>query len=131
MACFLVPVAEAIVVTAVKRSIEKKERKAEGTKEASRAGFSSSRKLGWLSRLLWGGSLLLTIEHIWHGEVVPWPPFLTAMYNPADVGPMLHELATVGTAMAACITLVWLVMVLIADRKARAFSAKAEPEVKT
>jgi hypothetical protein len=44
--------------------------------------------------------ILLAFEHLWHGEIVPWPPFLTAMNNPADIAPMLHEIATIGIGMA-------------------------------
>ena len=48
-----------------------------------------SRKLKWLSYLLWGGALLLCFEHIWHGEVVPFFPFLTAMSDPGAWGVMV------------------------------------------
>ncbi len=65
--------------------------------------------------MLWGGVILLAIEHIWHGEVVPWPPFLTAMENPADIPTMLHEMATIGVSMAVIITLTWIVMVALAS----------------
>jgi hypothetical protein len=126
MACFVAPVVEAVVVTIVKKSVEKKERQAAlsapGRVEAAAAEMDGqsaipfSRKLGWLTKLLWGGSFLLAIEHIWHGEVVPWPPFLTAMHNPADIAPMLLEIATVGVAMAVLITAVWGVMVLVLNR---------------
>lgn len=98
MACFLVPMAEAIVTTAIQKV----------------AGEKAKRwKLNWLNTMLWGGVILLAIEHIWHGEVVPWPPFLTAMENPADIPVMLHEMATIGTAMAVVITLTWMVMVAL------------------
>ncbi len=119
MACFLVPMGEAIVTTVMKKVVEKNEREA-GVKEGSQTRVSWSRKLSWLNRLLWGGVLLLALEHIWHGEVVLWPPFLTAMNNPADVGPMLHEVATIGTGMAVFVTIVWLIMISIADQKAKA-----------
>jgi len=135
MACFLVPMAEAIVITVVKKAIEKKESKVEVEKTSEvgllkplKTGLTWSRKLSWLNNLLWGGVLLLAIEHVWHGEVVPWPPFLTAMYNPADVAPMLHEIATIGTAMAVFVTIVWGFMVVIADRKAKFFTNKAKNE---
>ena len=58
-----------------------------------------------LAYLLWGGAFLLCYEHIWHGEVVPWFPFLTAASDPASAAEMLHEMATVGVAMAALVTL--------------------------
>ena len=125
MACFLVPMGEAIVTTVVKKIVEKNERKAdvEGT---SQTGLRWSRKLSWLNRLLWGGVLLLAFEHLWHGEIVPWSPFLTAMNDPADVGPMLHEVATIGTGMAIFVTIVWLIMISIADQKAKAIPTTVE-----
>ncbi len=118
MACFAVPAAEAVITTVaelVLRSREKKnaqkEEKTEGaalTLRAEKTPFS--RKLGWLNRLLWGGSFLLLFEHIWHGEVIPFFPFLTGAANPADAAEMLHEMATSGVAMAALVTLFWLAM---------------------
>ena len=60
--------------------------------------------------MLWGGSALLAFEHVWHGEVVPWFPFLTAAADPADALEMLHEMATVGVTMTLLVTAVWLGM---------------------
>jgi hypothetical protein len=142
MACFLVPLAEAVVVTVLQKAAKKKERKNQpdvSQKEYNPTAQSErmlrsqhtiawSRKLGWLSKLLWGGVLLLAIEHIWHGEVVPWPPFLTAMNNPAEIGPMLHEMATIGTGMAVFVTLVWVVLVLVADHKAKSAEMPVKSE---
>ena len=65
--------------------------------------------------MLWGGSALLAFEHIWHGEVVPWFPFLTAMSNPADAAKMFYEMATAGVSMALLITVVWFVICRVAD----------------
>ena len=56
--------------------------------------------------MLWGGVLLLCIEHMWHGEVVPFPPFLTAMNAPEEIPAMLGEMATVGVSMAILVTTV-------------------------
>ena len=116
MACFLVSAAEAVVVTAVEKAEKKKEL---GTKESTTkeevVSIPLSRKLRWLTYMLWGGAVLLAFEHIWHGEVVPWFPFLTAMANPADATAMFHEMATVGVCMAVLITVVWFVMCKVAD----------------
>ena len=98
MACFTAPAAEAIVTSIVKKHV---------SSEAEPGKISWSRKLGWLSNMLWGGSLLLALEHIWHGEIVLYPPFLTAMYNAADTAEMLHEIATVGIGMAVLVTAAW------------------------
>ena len=65
--------------------------------------------------MLWGGSALLAFEHVWHGEVVPWFPFLTAMESPDEATAMIHEMSTVGVSMAVLVTVVWGVMVLASD----------------
>lgn len=126
MACFVVPAAEAIVVTAAYIAVKKKEQKIEAPKLAQGNSFSAeepkvtwSKKLSWLLSLLWGGVLLLAFEHFWHGEVVPFPPFLTAMANPEDKAEMLHEMATVGVSMAVCVTAVWGAVCAFADAKVK------------
>ena len=116
MACFLVPAAEALVMTAVEKAEEKKELKAvEEGGEVSEVTISLSRKLKWLTWMLWGGAVLLAFEHIWHGEVAPWFPFLTAMSSPGEAVEMLHEMATAGVLMAVVVTVVWAAMCVAAD----------------
>lgn len=114
MACFLVPAAEAVVATIATKAIEKKETAAltvgDGHAPEASEKLPFSRKLKWLTNLLWGGSVLLVFEHVWHGEVVPWFPFLTAAGNPEDAAEMLHEMATAGVSMAVLVTAIWLVM---------------------
>ena len=108
MACFIVPGTEAIVVTAAAVLLRKHEQKMELKHKAADAlqettektGFS--RKLFWLSHLLWGGVALLAFEHLWHGEVQPFFPFLTAAAEGSEaVADMLHEMATIWGAMVA------------------------------
>ena len=117
MACFLVSAAEAVVVKGIEKHEEKVEQekieKNEAPAEPERIPWS--RKLKWLSYMLWGGVVLLAFEHIWHGEVVPWFPFLTAMNDPADTSEMLHEMATIGVTMAVLITVTWLAMCKVSD----------------
>ncbi|MBR2576525.1 MAG: hypothetical protein IKE40_04420 [Firmicutes bacterium] len=127
MACFLVSAAEAVVVTAVEKAEEKKEKNLEEVRseEVKETRIPFSRKLKWLTWMLWGGAALLLFEHIWHGEIVPWFPFLTAMSNPADKVEMFREMATVGVCMAGLITLVWVGMCLAADRIAKRSDAEA------
>ncbi|MCR5476963.1 MAG: hypothetical protein K6E92_04995 [Lachnospiraceae bacterium] len=117
MGCFLVPVTEAVVVTAAKKAEKKAEEKAaeKRVQEPEAVSVPFSRKLKWLTGMLWGGAVLLAFEHIWHGEVVMWFPFLTAMSNPADMAEMFHEMATVGVSMAVLVTAVWAVMCKVAD----------------
>ena len=98
MACFLVPMTEAIVMTVAQKVLESKEKKAGIEKVTSADGYTMekmpfSRKLGWLNKLLWGGSALLAFEHLWHGEIVPFFPFLTAASEgPEAVSEMLGEM---------------------------------------
>ena len=117
MACFLAPVTEAIVTTIVTKVIEKKEKNTQtvkvnlsGSKLENAEKIPFSRKLKWLNNMLWGGSALLAFEHVWHGEVTPWFPFLTAAANPSDAAEMLYEISTAGVGMAVIVTLVWLCM---------------------
>lgn len=111
MACFIVPAVEAVAVTVAAKVVKQRETHAEA--EVARVDWS--RKLHWLSALLWGGVLLLAFEHLWHGEIVPFFPFLTAMNSPGETAEMLHEMGTVGVTMAAIVTLVWFVVCLAAD----------------
>ena len=115
MACFLVPVTEAVITTIAAKAMTSKEAAPEtvkvqmdDTEIETVEKIPFSRKLGWLNKLLWGGSALLAFEHVWHGEVTPWFPFLTAAGNPADTAEMLHEMSTAGVAMAVLVTAVWL-----------------------
>lgn len=111
MACFLVPATEAAVTTIAEHVVKGKEELTLG--ESRKTPFSH--KLKWLNHMLWGGSALLAFEHIWHGEVTPWFPFLTAAGNPEDAMVMLHEMATTGVAMAALVTAVWVGMVAVSN----------------
>ena len=107
MACFTVPLAEAVVVTVSKKILLKKnpDDAADGTKATKKEAVRE--KIEILEKMLYGGSFLLAIEHIYHGEVTLYPPFLTAMNNPEDIPVMLHEMGTVGVGMALLVTAVW------------------------
>ena len=121
MACFLVPASEAVVTTIATKIMQKKEQSAgktetitvqldsETTETVERRPFSF--KMKWLNRLLWGGSGLLAFEHLWHGEVVPWFPFLTAAEDPDSLQEMFNEMSTVGVTMTILVTAVWGIMV--------------------
>ena len=102
MACFLVPLTEAVVLSVSKNLAFKRN-----------ADSVIKEKFSNLEKMLYGGSFLLAIEHIYHGEVVFYPPFLTAMRNPDDIPEMLHEMGTVGVSMAITVTVVWAVAELI------------------
>ncbi len=110
MACFTVPLAEAVVLTVAKKIVFK--HNADSVlKEANAAKNQKiavlKEKLGILEKMLYGGSFLLAVEHLYHGEISFVPPFLTAMKNPAEIPEMLREMATVGVGMALLTTLFW------------------------
>lgn len=116
MACFLVPTTEAIVTTIIKKSTDKKE-----------TNNPFIKHINWLNTMLWGGSALLAFEHVWHGEVTPWFPFLTNAANTEDAAVMLREMATNGVGMAVLVTLAWVFMVVISiqlEKKGAQVTAK-------
>jgi hypothetical protein len=96
MACFIVPTTAAIVTTAIGKKVP------EGL------------HLNWLNSMLWGGVTMLAVEHIAHGEIVPYPPFLTAGFSE-----VLPEMLRVGVPMTLAIFFVWGSMVAIAAMKRR------------
>ncbi len=117
MACFLVPAGEAVITTVVQKIVERKEKGAVISPKWSQ-------RLGWLNKMLWGGTLMLAIDHLISGEVTFYPPFFTALNSPADTAVMLHEMATVGVIMAAAVTAVWGIMVLITEFKSKIVLAR-------
>ncbi len=63
MGCFIVPAAEAVITTVATKMVKSNEKEesvkvsfADGTlEEATKIKFST--KLGWLNKMLWGGSV--------------------------------------------------------------------------
>ena len=98
MACFIAPMSLAIVTTVFRKKIPE------------------NLKIGWLNVMIWGGVIMLAVEHIAHGEVVLYPPFLTAMQTPAEIPVMLQEMATIGGTMTIAIVCIWLAMVFISQK---------------
>ncbi len=94
MACFLAPMALAIIMTIFQIATR-------------HSDLAHKLKLSTLNSLLWGGVVLLAAEHVYHGEITAWAPYLTAMSSPADTAVMLSEIATIGGSMTAAISLTW------------------------
>ena len=139
MACFVVSAVAALGVGAAKYIVKHHEKKNElkVVNEPKEYKFGSevkwSKKLAYLELTLWSGSFLLAGEHILHGEVTPFPPFLTAAgEGPEAVGEMLTEMGTVGVSMLAVLVLAWAVGVFVVDflkfkkhkKEAKAIEAK-------
>ena len=104
MACFTVPLAEEGGISAVEKFAL---RHADDKGAVSSKIASIKEKLSWLKKMLYGGSFLLAIEHLYHGEISLLPPFLTAMSTPEELPEVFHEMATVGVGMAVLVTSVW------------------------
>jgi len=115
MACFLVPMVVAIVTTIIQKAAR---------------GLAEKLKLSILNALLWGGVILLALEHVWHGEVTPWPPYLTAMANPADIPIMLSEMATIGTAMSTIVVLTWVTTLAVTQLMPKIVTIKELKQIK-
>ncbi len=98
MACFITPLIIGILVKTLGRIFRT-------------AGVKS--KLNILATMLLGGSLVLMAEHAWNGEVTPYPPFLTAMSNPAEIAVVFNEITTVGSLMTLGVTGLWAVGLII------------------
>lgn len=137
MACLVVPAIEAVVTTVVTQVVKAKEKErsakfpqGSASREAS-ARIPFSTKLGWLNKLLWGGSALLAFEHVWHGEIIPVFPFLTAVQT-GETAEMLAEMATRGVTMAVLVTAVWVGMLAVSslmEKKTMAGPALAQEGV--
>lgn len=108
MACFLAPAAAAIITTSIKKKINPKYH------------------LEWLMLMLWGGVVMLIVDHVASGELVFYPPFLTAMKNPADIPVMLQEIFTIGGSMTLAIIIVWAIMVYVANKAENAKNKKVK-----
>ena len=116
MACFTVPLATAVVASAAKTALP-----------ASAKTNPFVAKLGWLGKMMFGGSFLLAIEHVYHGEIIFTPPFLTAVKN-GETSDMLHEMATRGVAMAVLLLVVWVAMVGVSTWLERSKAAVPQQE---
>ena len=103
MACFTAPLAGAAVAAVVQKAT------------GGKARNPFLRNLHWLVKMALGVSFLLAIEHIYHGEITFFPPFLTAMKDPNDTQEMIHEIMTVGVSMAVLLLVAWIGMVVVSE----------------
>jgi hypothetical protein len=100
VACFITPLVVGVVLAVVKRL----------WRGAERA------RLDVLVYLMLGGALVLTFEHAWHGEIAPWPPFLTVMKSPEDIPVVINEVTIEGGAMTLAVTGAWLLVLGLTRR---------------
>ncbi|MFH0885235.1 MAG: hypothetical protein V1861_06000 [Candidatus Micrarchaeota archaeon] len=98
MACFAAPAALGVVTFVFRDRFPKKWR------------------IGWLNTLILGATVALGVDHVATGEIVPYPPFLTAMSTPADMAAMFGEIVSVGIPMAIGLVVVWMAMVVVHEK---------------
>lgn len=117
MACFIVPLTQAIATTAYRKSMERKALTCDADNHPiSRSPLSAH--LFTLEKMLWGGSLMLIVDHIINGEVTWRYPFFTALEVEGGALTMLREMLTVGVPMSVIVTLAWAVWCFYKERKA-------------
>jgi len=88
--CFFVPLTQAIATTVYRVC----------TKQTD---TFIGRNLKTLELMLWGGSIMLLIDHLVNGELFAWN---------------LRELLTIGVPMSIVVTAVWAIGCYIKERKA-------------
>ena len=108
MSCFIVPLAQAMVTSTYRKVNEK-------TIENSTSVFK--RHIPALEKMLWGGSVMLVVDHFINGELTWRFPFFTALENAGGGAVMLREMLTVGIPMSLVITAVWAVYALAKERR--------------
>jgi len=108
MCCFLVPMAQAIATTVYRKTAAK----AISSPEASVLKHS----IPDLEKMLWGGTVMLIVDHIISGELTYQFPFFTALGQKGGADIMLHEMLTVGVPMSVVITAVWAIYALTKKR---------------
>ena len=87
--CFLVPLTQSIATTVYRVC----------TKQTD---TFVGRNLKTLELMLWGGSIMLVVDHIINGEFFAWNPM---------------ELLTVGLPMSLAVTAIWAVFCYVKERK--------------
>ena len=120
MACFVVSATVGIGAAVARHIVKHHEKKLElegrvQVPEKFGSDVKWSQKLSYLELTLFSGSFVLALEHILHGEIVPFPPFLTAASDPADTAKMLSEMGTVGVAMLGILVAAWAIGVFVVD----------------
>ena len=104
MACFVAPLVQAIATTAYRKLSAK----------------PVPDSLKTLEKMLWGGSIMLIVDHIINGELTWQFPFFTALSETGGAAQMWREILTVGVPMCLVITTLWAIWALVFRRRAKA-----------
>ena len=104
MACFIVPLTQAIATTIYR-------------KHSTPKNNFLHRNLKTLELMLWGGSIMLVVDHIINGELTWYFPFFTALESDGGAHVMLWEMLTVGLPISLVVTAVWAVWCYAKERR--------------
>ena len=108
MACFIVPLAQAMVTSTYRKVNEK---------SIETSSSALKHHIPALEKMLWGGSVMLIVDHVINGELTWRFPFFTALENAGGGAVMLREMLTVGIPMSLAITAVWAVYAIVKERR--------------
>ena len=109
MACFIVPMTQAVATTVY--------RKLNAKKIDSPESAPLMRHVPALEKMLWGGSIMLIVDHIINGELTWRFPFFTALTAEGGASVFWGEILTVGVPMSVVLTLAWILYSVIKERK--------------
>ena len=109
MACFVVPLIQAVATSVFRK------RNIQSVTSPDASPFK--RHLPSLEKMLWGGTVMLIVDHIINGELTWRFPFFTALDQAGGGAVMLKEMLTVGVPMSLALTAVWAVWAVLESRK--------------
>lgn len=109
MSCFVVPLVQAIATSVYRKR----------NSEAIHNSASSplKRHIPSLEKMLWGGSVMLIVDHVINGELTWRFPFFTALDSVGGGAVMLKEMLTVGVPMSLVLTAVWALWAILGLKK--------------
>jgi len=116
MSCFIVPLVQAVATSAY--------RHLDNAAVKNPASSPFKRHIPALEKMLWGGTVMLVVDHILNGELTWRFPFLTALGQPGGSDAVLREMLSVGVPMSLVLTICWAVYVLLKERRVKAVTIK-------
>ena len=109
MACFIAPLVGAIATTII--------RKADAKTVKAPGSSPFLHHLPDLEKMLWGGTLMLIVDHVINGELSWRFPFFSALGESGGWSIMLKEILVVGVPMALVLIAAWAVWAIAKDEK--------------